>query len=122
MKTTAAWFVLAAIVAAGAPLARAQVATVARKIVEEGVEQIFKRAGAEAAEELAKAGGRAAVRETLEKAAAEGGEGLVRRATADGGGQGPIALRGSGRSPAEMGGAVGNLAGGLRPGALRARG
>jgi hypothetical protein len=120
MKMAVAWIVLVTMAAAGAPLAQAQVATVARKIVEEGVEQIFKRAGAEAAEELAKAGGRAAVRETLEKAAAEGGEGLVRRATAYGVEQGPIALRAIGRSPAKMVGALDNLAAELRPAALRA--
>jgi hypothetical protein len=105
---------------ASAPLARAQVATAARGIVEQGVEMIFKRAGTGAAEELAKSGGRVAVRETLERAAAEGGENLVRKTTAYGIEQGPIALRAIGRSPAKMVGALDNLAAELRPAALRA--
>ncbi|MDB5321336.1 MAG: hypothetical protein JWN40_2967 [Phycisphaerales bacterium] len=119
MKTAAAWITLVAL-AAGAPLASAQVAAVAREIVEQGVEQIFKSAGREAVEELGKTGGRVAVRETLERAAAEGGEGLVRKTTAYGIEQGPIALRAIGRSPAKMVGALDNLAAELRPAALRA--
>jgi len=108
------------LVALAATTANAQVATVARGVVEEGVELIFKRAGTEAAEELTKTGGRVAVRATLEKAAREGGEGLVKRATAYGIEQGPIALRAIGRSPAKMVGALDNLAAELRPAALRA--
>lgn len=123
MKMMRRWtMVIAMLLAlmAGGPLARAQVAAAARGIVEQGVEMIFKNAGRDAAEELAKSGGRVAVRETLERAAADGGENLVRKTTAYGIEQGPIALRAIGRSPARMVGALDNLAAELRPAALRA--
>jgi hypothetical protein len=112
--------VLLLAMAAGAPLAQAQVAGVTRGIVEEGIELIFKQGGKETAEELSKLGGRAAVRQTLQKAANEGGESLVLRTTAYGIEQGPIALRAIGRSPAKMVGALDNVAAELRPAALRA--
>src|SRR5258708_3531031 len=120
MKMVAGWIVVVAMMVAGAPLARAQVVAGGRGNVEQGVEQIFKRAGREGAEELTMTGGRIAVRETLERAAAEGGEGLVRKTTAYGIEQGPVALRAIGRSPAKMVGALDNLAAELRPAALRA--
>lgn len=98
----------------------AQVGTVARELIEQGVETVTRSAAKDAAKELAEAGGRAGVREVLEKAASEGGEGLVRKAAALGAEQGPAALRAISRSPAKMVGALENVAADLRPAAIRA--
>jgi hypothetical protein len=101
-------------------VAHAQLAGVAREVVEEAAEQVARRAGSTAARELAEVGGKAGVREVLEKAAAEGGEGLVRKAAQYGVAHGPVAMRAIGRSPAKMVQALDDLAPGLRPAALRA--
>jgi hypothetical protein len=100
--------------------ASAQVGTVARELIEQGVETVARSAARDAAKELAEAGGRAGVREILEKAAAEGGETLVRKTAAIGAEQGPAALRAIARSPAKMVDAIENVAADLRPAAIRA--
>jgi hypothetical protein len=97
-------------------------AKVAKEIIEESVELIFKRAGKEELEQLAEAGGRQLIRETLEKSAQEGGETLVKRATAYGLEHGPMAMRAIKRSPQTMVKALDNLQPSLRGPALRAVG
>lgn len=103
-----------------APLAvQAQVA-VARELVEQATEQIFKSAAKQGAEELADMGGRAAVREILEQSSREGGEQLVKRVTQYGIEEGPIALRAIKPAPAKIVEALDGLSPELRGGALRA--
>jgi hypothetical protein len=95
-------------------------AKVAKEVIEEAVELIFKRAGKQELEQLAEAGGRQLVRETLEKSAEEGGEALVKQSTKYGLEHGPLALRAIGRSPKQIVAALDNLQPALRGPALRA--
>jgi len=113
--------VIAAIVfvSVASPSVRAQVA-VARELVEQATEQIFKSAAKQGVEELADMGGRAAVREILEQSSREGGEQLVRRVTQYGIEEGPIALRAIKPAPAKIVEALDGLSPQLRTGALRA--
>ena len=99
--------------------AMAQV-SVAREVVEQATEQIFRSTAKQGAEELSQLGGRAAVREILEQSSREGGENLVKRVTQYGVEDGPIALRAIRPAPAKMVESLDGLAPELRTAALRA--
>jgi hypothetical protein len=99
--------------------AKAQ-AAVARELVEEATEQIFKSAARQGAEDLARMGGRVAVRDILEQSSREGGEQLVKRVTQYGIEDGPIALRAIRPAPAKMVEALDGLSPQLRAAAFRA--
>lgn len=103
----------------GAPVASAQ-AVVARELVEQATEQIFKSAGREGIEQLTAMGGRTAVREVLEQSSREGGEQLVKRVTQYGVEEGPAALRAIRLAPAKMVDALDGLSPELRQAGLRA--
>jgi hypothetical protein len=102
-----------------ASFARGQ-AQVAREVIQEATEQIFKQAGREGLEQLSEMGGRAAVQEVLEQSAREGGDQLVRKVTQYGIEDGPAALRAIGRSPARMVEALDGVAPELRTAGLQA--
>ena len=99
--------------------ATAQV-SVARELVEQATEQIFKAAGREGIEQLTAMGGRTAVREVLEQSSREGGEQLVKRVTQYGVEEGPAALRAIRFAPAKMVDALDGLSPELRQAGLRA--
>jgi hypothetical protein len=99
--------------------ASAQV-SVARELVEQATEQIFKSAGREGLEQLTAMGGRTAVREVLEQSSREGGEQLVKRVAQLGVEEGPAALRAIRFAPAKMVNALDGLSPELRQSGLRA--
>jgi len=99
--------------------ARSQIA-IAREVVENAVEQIFKQASKQGVRELTEMGGRTAVQEVLEQSAREGGEQLVRKVTQYGIEEGPLALRAIGRSPGKIVEALDGMAPELRGAALQA--
>jgi hypothetical protein len=94
--------------------------SVARELVEQATEQIFKSAGREGLEQLGAMGGRNAVREVLEQSSREGGEQLVKRVTQYGVEEGPAALRAIRFAPAKMVNALDGLSPELRQAGLRA--
>jgi len=102
-----------------AATARGQ-AVVARELIEQATEQVFRSAGAQGIRELSEMGGEAAVRGVLEQASREGGEQLVRKATQYGIEEGPAALRMIGRSPAKMVSALDELSPTLRSAGIQA--
>ena len=114
-----AGIILAASIMAITPPAFGQ-AQLVKRLIEDGVELIFKQATKESAKELSELGGEVVVRQVLKKAAEEGGEAAVKRVTAYGLEHGAIALRVISRSPLKMVEALDGLAAEIRPVALRA--
>ena len=100
--------------------ARAQEGTVIRRTVEVIMEQISKKGGKEAAEELARIGGEKAVKEVVEKAAREGGEELAEKLGRYASEYGVAFLRGAELSPKTFISAFEELAPGMRIAAIQA--
>jgi hypothetical protein len=94
--------------------------SVARELVEQATEQIFRSAGSKGLEELTEMGGKAAVREVLEQSSREGGEQLVKRVTQYGVEDGPMALRAIRLAPAKVVESLDGLSPELRTAGLRA--
>jgi hypothetical protein len=103
-----------------APVATHAQVVIAREVVEEAAEQIFRQAGREGLEELTEMGGRVVIRDLLERSASEGGEALVKKVVQYGIEDGPIALRAISGAPKAMVEALDGLAPELRSSALRA--
>jgi hypothetical protein len=93
---------------------------VARELIEQATEQVFRSAGAQGIRELTEMGGEAAVRGVMEQASREGGEQLVRKVTQYGIEDGPSALRVISRSPAKMVSALDQISPTLRAAGIQA--
>jgi hypothetical protein len=90
------------------------------KLARELIEQVAKKGGKEAAEELARMGGETAVKEVLEKAAREGGEELAQKVTRYATEYGAAVVEGARVSPAKFITAFEGLQPAVRQGALQA--
>jgi hypothetical protein len=95
-------------------------AAVAREVIEQATEQIFRHAGQEGLRELTEMGGEATVRSVLEQASREGGEQLFRKAAQYGIEEGPDAIRMIGRGPTKMVSALDDLSPSLRSAGIQA--
>ena len=95
-------------------------AVVARELIEQATEQVFRHAGQQGIRELTQMGGESAVRSVLEQASREGGEQLVRKAAQYGVDEGPAAIRMIGRNPAKMVSALDEVSPALRSAGIRA--
>jgi hypothetical protein len=95
-------------------------APVAREIIEQLTERLFKQAGEQELRELTAMGGETAVRQLLEQSSREGGEQLLKKVTQYGMEDGPIALRVIRRAPGKMVEALEGMPPELRVAGMRA--
>lgn len=95
-------------------------AQIAREVIEQASEQIFRQATKKGATELLELGGEVAVLELLEQSAKEGGEQLVEKVTQYALREGPVALRVIRWAPSTMVRALDDLSPELRSAAMHA--